>query len=164
MLREELLQALGDTLRAGLKPVALRCPACGAWQLDIGAAAIQPTCSRDCPHCAHSFRTSFLTVSNPFSLLCPVLRGTHLTFLAGSVPTVAASFEGMDHLAEESDILNLVQARQFLQGLGVKEVKGCDMLKGAQKLKIMITLNPNTINPALPAATKAIYYQVLFER
>ena len=44
---------------------------------------------------------------------------------------VAASFEGMDHLVEESDILTLVQARYFLQGLGVKEVKGCDMLKGA---------------------------------
>ena len=44
---------------------------------------------------------------------------------------VAASFEDMDHLAEESDILNLVQAHQFLQGLGVKEVKGCDMLKVA---------------------------------
>ena len=27
----------------------------------------------------------------------------------------------------------------------------------------MITLNPNTINPALHAATKSIYYQVLFE-
>ena len=28
----------------------------------------------------------------------------------------------------------------------------------------MIMLNPNTINPALHAATKTIYYPVLFER
>ena len=40
VLQDDLLQLLGDTLRAGLKPVALRCPACSAWQLDIGAAAI----------------------------------------------------------------------------------------------------------------------------
>lgn len=48
--------------------------------------------------------------------------------------------------------------------MGVKEVTGCDTLQGARKLKIMLTLNPATVNPALDAPTKALYYQVLFEQ
>ena len=66
-----------------------------------------PTRGRECPTCGNNFCTSFPTVSNPLSLLRPMLQYGQLTFLAASLPAVEAAFEGMDHLAEESDLLTL---------------------------------------------------------
>ena len=39
---------------------------------------------------------------------------------------------------------------------------GSNVLRGAQKLKIMLTLNPKTVNPQLDATTRAAYLQVVF--
>ena len=44
------------------------------------------------------------TIGHPFSMLQPQLHGTTMTLLQKSLPDVQAAFEGMDHLAEESDI------------------------------------------------------------
>ena len=39
---------------------------------------------------------------------------------------------------------------------------GSNVLRGAQKLKIMLTLNPKTVNPQLDSTTRAAYLQVVF--
>ena len=44
------------------------------------------------------------TIGHPFSMLQPQLHGTTMTLLQKSLPDVQAAFEGMDHLAEESDL------------------------------------------------------------
>ena len=73
-MQNEAVQALADSLRAGVAPVALRGPTCAAWQLDVGAPAVQPARGRKCPMCGNNFRTSFPTVSNLLSLLRPTLQ------------------------------------------------------------------------------------------
>ena len=97
-------------------------------------------------------------------MLRPSLNGTALTFLSASLPHVSAAFEGMDHLAEDSGITTRTDALHFLHTLGVKERDDVDVLRGAQKLKIVLTLNKNTVNAAIDKATAALYWQVLFER
>lgn len=79
--REDVLQSLGDCLRAGMRPVALKCTLCMAWHVDVGAAAVQPSRVRMCATCGGIFRSAFPLVAHPLSLLQPVLRGTQLTFL-----------------------------------------------------------------------------------
>ena len=113
-IRDDALQSLGDTLRAGIKPVALRCTSCGAWHVDTGAAAIQVTRERTCSSCGATFRSTFPVVSHPLSLLQPQLHGTHLRFLLSSLPDVSAAFDGMDHLALDSGITTLASALSFL--------------------------------------------------
>jgi hypothetical protein len=44
------------------------------------------------------------TIGHSFSMLQPQLHGTTMTLLQKSLPDIQAAFEGMDHLAEESDI------------------------------------------------------------
>ena len=39
-IHDDVLQSLGNTLRAGIKPVALRCTSYGAWHMNTGAASI----------------------------------------------------------------------------------------------------------------------------
>ena len=73
------------------------------------------------------------------------------------------AFDGMDHLAEESDIVSLPSASSYLCSLGVQLTPGIDVLRGAQKIKTMLSLNPKTINPMLDDTTCAMYLQVLFE-
>ena len=67
----------------------------------------------------------------------------------------------MDHLVEESDLLTVQAAAQYLQTLGVEPPPGRNVLCGAQKLKIMMTLNRKTVNPKLDAITRA-YLQVVY--
>ena len=90
-----------------------------------------PGRTHTCAHCTAAFTSSIPAVSHPLSLLCPTLTGTRLTFQSSSLPDVSAAFEGMDHLAEESDLLDKVAARAYLQTVGVKVREGCDVLRGA---------------------------------
>ena len=69
----------------------------------------------------------------------------------------------MDHLAEESDIVSLPAASSYLLLLGVWLTPGVDVLRRAQKIKIMLCLNPKMINPTLDDTTRVMYLQVLFE-
>ena len=73
------------------------------------------------------------------------------------------AFDGMDHLAEESNIVSLPSTSSYLRSLGVKLTPGVNVLCGAQKIKAMLSLNSKTINPTLDNTTHAIYLQVLFE-
>ena len=75
----------------------------------------------------------------------------------------AVAFDGMDHLAEESDIVSLPSASSYLRSVGVQLMPGIDVLRGAQKIKIMLSLNPKMINPMLDDTTRVMYLQVLFE-
>ena len=70
----------------------------------------------------------------------------------------------MDHLAEELDIVSLSSVSSYLLLLGVQLTPGIDVLRGPQKIKTMLSLNPKTINPTLDNTTRAMYLQVLFER
>ena len=83
---------------------------------------------------------------HPFSTLCPTLSNQTLTFGSHLHPAIAAAFNGMNHLAEESDTTALTAASAYLCSLGIVETAGVDILRGAQKLKIMLTLNPNIVN------------------
>ena len=58
-------------------------------------------------------------IGHPFSMLQPQLHGTTMTFLQKSLPDVHAAFEGMDHLAEESDIQTKEEAMKYLRALGM---------------------------------------------
>ena len=99
-----------------------------------------------CHACERQFPSAVPSIGHPFSTLCPTLTNQTLTFGSHSLPTIAAAFDGMDHLAEESDITTLTAASAYLHSLGVVETAGVDVLRGAQKLKIMLTLNPDTVN------------------
>ena len=77
---EDVVQSLGDSLRAGVSPVALRCTTCGAWHVDSGPAAVHPSRVRTCPACGTVFYSAYPVVSHPLSLLQPKLQGTHLQF------------------------------------------------------------------------------------
>ena len=66
---DDVLQSLGDTLWAGIKPVALRCTTCGAWHVDVGAAAVHVSRERTCGTCGNTFRCAYPVVSHPLSLL-----------------------------------------------------------------------------------------------
>ena len=65
----------------------------------------------------------------------------------------------MDHLAEESDIISLPSARSYLRSLGVQLTPGVEVLHGAQKIKIVVSLNLKAINPMLDDTTRAMYQQ-----
>ena len=69
-----------------------------------------------------------------------------LTFGSHSLPTIAAAFDGMNHLVEELGITTLTTTFIYLRSFGVMETAGVDVLHGAQKLKIMLTLNPDTVS------------------
>ena len=99
-----------------------------------------------CHACERQFPSAVPSIGHPFSTLCPTLTNQTLTFGSHSLPTIAAAFDGMDHLAEESDIITLTAASAYLHSLGVVETAGVDVLRGAQRLKIMLTLNPDTVN------------------
>lgn len=64
-------------------------------------------------------------------MLHPKLTGTEVSFQSATLPSVSAAFEGMDHLAQESDIATVASAKLYLQSMGVKEVSGVDTLRGA---------------------------------
>ena len=61
-------------------------------------------------------------------MLCPTVTDGHLTFGRSSLPDVSAAFEGMDHLAEESDLTTIAATREYLQTVGVKVTEGVDVL------------------------------------
>ena len=54
-----------------------------------------------------------------------------LTFGSRLLPTITAAFNGMDHLAEESDITTLTTASTYLRTLGIVETAGVNVLHGA---------------------------------
>ena len=101
---DDLVQAMGDTLVAGCKAVALRCKYCNTWHMDTGKFAVTPHRVHLCQACGARFQSPMPTIGHPFSMLQPQLHGTTMTLLQKSLPDVQAAFEGMDHLAEESDI------------------------------------------------------------
>ena len=68
----------------------------------------------------------------------------------------------MHYLVEESDLLIVQASAQYLETLGVEPPLGSNVLRGTQKLKIMLTLNPKTVNPELDATTHAAYLQVVY--
>ena len=86
-----------------------------------------------------------------------MLQGKTLGFANKALPDVQVAFEGMDHLTSQSDLLTIPAATDCLCTIGVVPSLGSNVLCGAQKLKIMLTLNPATINPKLDAATRAAY-------
>ena len=51
-----------------------------------------------------------------------------------------------------------------MHSLGIQLTPGVNVLHGAQKIKIILSLNPKTINPMLDDTTRAVHLQVLFER
>ena len=96
--------------------------------------------------CGWHFPSTVPSIGHPFSTLCPTLSNQTLTFGSRLLPTIAAAFDGMGHLAEESDITTLTATSAYLHSLGVVETAGVDVLRGEQKLKIMLTLNPYIVN------------------
>ena len=111
---DDVLQSLGDTLRAGIKTVTLCCTSCGAWYVDTGAAAIHVSREQTYHHCGAEFCSMFPVLSHLLSLLKPQLHGTHLRFLLPSLPDMSTAFDGMDHLALNSGITMSPAAFSFL--------------------------------------------------
>ena len=144
-------------MRAGLRPVGLKCTLCGPWQIDVGHLAVTPTCERTCPACNGTFHSAIPVVAYPLSLLQPELSGTHLTFLSALLAHVSTAFKGMDHLTEDSGLTNIAAATKFLHTLGVEARGNVDVLRGAQKLKIVFSL---TATQSMLALTKPQHHSI----
>ena len=148
---------MGDTLAAGNGAVALRCKYCQAWHMDTGSNAVHPHRVHVCQQCGNRFQSPIPTIGHPFSVLQPVLQGRTLGFANKALPDVQVVFEGMDHLASQLDLLTISEAIDYLHTIGVAPSPGSNVLRGAQKLKTMLTLNPATVNPKLDTTTRAAY-------
>ena len=127
---DNVVQALGNCLRAGHVPLALRCPNCATWHVDTGYYAATPHRTHVCHHCGCHFSSPTPCIGHPFSTLGPTLTDQTLTFGFHTLPTVSAAFDGMDHLAEESDITSVAEASAYLRSLGISETPGSDVLQG----------------------------------
>ena len=71
------------------------------------------------------------SIEHPFSTRCLTLLNQTLPFGSRLLPTIAAAFDGMDHLVEKSDITTLTAASAYLCSLGIVETAGVDVLHGA---------------------------------
>ena len=125
--------------------------------MDTGANAVHLHRVHMCQQCGARFQSPIPTIGHPFSVLQPVLQGRTLGFANKALPDVQVAFEGMDHLASRSDLQTIPEATDYLHTIGIVPSPGSNVLHGAQKLKIMLTLNPATVNPKLDTATRAAY-------
>ena len=97
----------------------------------MGHLVVTSTRESICHVCNGTFHSAIPVVAHPLSLLQPVLNGTQLTFLMALLPHVSATFEGMDHLAEDSGLTTLATATEFLHSLEIEVCENVDVLQGA---------------------------------
>lgn len=76
----EAMEVLLAALKGGLPLIAMDCPKCGFPHLDIGEPVVKPKQIHQCYKCMEGFNSPVKVVSNPLSMLNPILQGDKIYF------------------------------------------------------------------------------------